>query len=137
MRAIAWSNGENDNVRVTLVDVPEVDARRVPLKKDSIKSIAIIGPDAHPAQPGGGGSGEAKPFTAVSYLQGLTNYLGDGAKVYYSPGIPTLEEMAKHTEFTAEPRGGTFCYARICHFARSEDFFRSLVNPPRMIDFRV
>ena len=82
------------------------DGNLLPLGKGSIKSIAVIGPDAYPAQPGGGGSGEAKPFTAVSYLQGLTNYLGDGAKVYYSPGIPTLEEMAKHTEFTAEPRGG-------------------------------
>ena len=82
------------------------DGNLLPLQKGSIKSIAVIGPDAHPAQPGGGGSGEAKPFTAVSYLQGLTNYLGDAAKVYYSPGIPTLEEMAKQTEFTAEPRGG-------------------------------
>jgi beta-glucosidase len=82
------------------------DGNLLPLQKGSIKSIAVIGPDAYPAQPGGGGSGEAKPFTQVSYLQGLTNYLGDSAKAYYSPGIPTLEEMAKHTEFTAEPRRG-------------------------------
>ena len=30
--AIAWTRGENDNVRVTLVDVPEVDVRKVRLK---------------------------------------------------------------------------------------------------------
>jgi putative transcriptional regulator len=30
--AIAWTKGENDNVRVTLVDVPEVDVREVRLK---------------------------------------------------------------------------------------------------------
>jgi putative transcriptional regulator len=30
--AIAWTKGENDNVRVTLVHVPEVDVRRVRLK---------------------------------------------------------------------------------------------------------
>ncbi|MEY2394474.1 MAG: putative transcriptional regulator [Acidobacteriaceae bacterium] len=30
--AIAWSKGENDNVRVTLVHVPEVDVRKVRLK---------------------------------------------------------------------------------------------------------
>src|SRR5258708_2965550 len=30
--AIAWSNGENDNVRVTLVNVPKVDVRKVRLK---------------------------------------------------------------------------------------------------------
>jgi beta-glucosidase len=78
------------------------DGNLLPLQKGSIKSIAVIGPDAHPAQPGGGGSGEAKPFTQVSYLEGIAHC----AKVYYAPGIPTLEEMAKHTEFTAEPRGG-------------------------------
>jgi len=30
--AIAWSKGENENVRVTLVHVPEVDVRKVRLK---------------------------------------------------------------------------------------------------------
>ena len=30
--AIAWTKGENDNVRVTLVHVPEVDVRAVRLK---------------------------------------------------------------------------------------------------------
>lgn len=30
--AIAWTKGENDNVRVTLVHVPEVDVRTVRLK---------------------------------------------------------------------------------------------------------
>lgn len=29
-QAIAWTKGENDRVRVTLVDVPEVDLRDVP-----------------------------------------------------------------------------------------------------------
>ncbi len=28
-QAIAWSKGENDDVRVTLVNVPQVDIRRV------------------------------------------------------------------------------------------------------------
>ena len=31
-QAIAWTKGENDRVRVTLVDVPEVDVRDVRLK---------------------------------------------------------------------------------------------------------
>jgi len=30
--AIAWTRGENDNVRVTLVHVPEVDVREVRIK---------------------------------------------------------------------------------------------------------
>ena len=82
------------------------DGNLVPLEKGNIKSIAVIGPDAYPAQPGGGGSAEAKPFTAVSYLEGIVNYLGGDTKVYYSPGLPTLEEIAKQTEFTSEAEGG-------------------------------
>jgi hypothetical protein len=31
-QAIAWTKGENDRARVTLVDVPEVDVRGVRLK---------------------------------------------------------------------------------------------------------
>jgi len=82
------------------------DGNLLPLEKRSIKSIAVIGPDAYPAQPGGGGSGEAKPFTQVSYLEGIAHYLSGSAKVYYTPGIPTLEEIAKQTEFTTEAANG-------------------------------
>jgi beta-glucosidase len=82
------------------------DGKLLPLEKGNLKSIAVIGPDAYPAQPGGGGSAEAKPFSPVSYLEGIVNYLGGSAKVYYSPGIPTLEEIARRTEFTTEAAGG-------------------------------
>jgi beta-glucosidase len=82
------------------------DGNPLPLQKGSIKTIAVIGPDAHPAQPGGGGSAEAKPFTPVSYLEGIADYLGDSAKIYYSPGIPTLDEISKQMEFTTQATGG-------------------------------
>jgi beta-glucosidase len=82
------------------------DGNLLPLEKGSIKSIAVIGPDAYPAQPGGGGSAEAKPFTPVSYLEGILNYLGNGATVYYARGIPTFEEISKRMEFTTLASGG-------------------------------
>ncbi len=82
------------------------DGNLLPLEKGKIHSIAVIGPDAYPAQPAGGGSADAKPFTPVSYLEGVANSLGSGAKVYYDRGMPTLDEIAKHTEFTTEASGG-------------------------------
>jgi beta-glucosidase len=82
------------------------DGNLLPLEKGSIKSIAVIGPDAYPAQPGGGGSAEAKPFTPLSYLEGIHDYLGDGAKVYYEPGLPTLDEISKQMQFTTQAAGG-------------------------------
>lgn len=78
----------------------------LPLDKGKLRTIAIIGPDAYPAVPAGGGSADAKPFTPVSYLEGLTNYPGSSAKVYYERGLPTLDEIAKHTEFTTEATNG-------------------------------
>ena len=54
------------------------DGNLLPLDKGKIKSIAVIGPDAYPAQPVGGGSGAVQPFAAVSFLQGIANYLGSG-----------------------------------------------------------
>jgi beta-glucosidase len=82
------------------------DGNLLPLEKGHIKSIAVIGPDAYPAQPAGGGSADAKSFTPVSFLEGISNYLGDSVKVYYAPGIPTLDEMARQTQFTTEAAGG-------------------------------
>jgi beta-glucosidase len=78
----------------------------LPLEKTSVHTIAVIGPAAYPAQPGGGGSAEAKPFAPVSYLEGITNYLGSSAKVYSHRGIPSLDEMAEQTDFTTEAQGG-------------------------------
>ena len=82
------------------------DGNLLPLDKGKLRTIAIIGPDAYPAVPAGGGSADAKPFTPVSYLEGLVNYPGSSAKVYYERGLPTLDEIAKHTEFTTEATGG-------------------------------
>jgi beta-glucosidase len=82
------------------------DGNLLPLDKSKIHSIAVIGPDAYPAVPGGGGSAEAQPFVQVSYLEGITNYLGNGAKVYYDRGIPSFDEIAGQTEFTTQPAGG-------------------------------
>ena len=82
------------------------DGNLLPLDKLKIHSIAVIGPDAYPAVPGGGGSAEAKPFVQVSDLEGITNYLGNSAKVYYDRGIPSFDDIAKNTEFTTEANGG-------------------------------
>ncbi len=82
------------------------DGNLLPLDKGKIKSIAVIGPDAYPARTGGFGSADAKPFTPVSYLEGVANYLGDGAKVYYARGIPTYDALAEQTDFTTQAQGG-------------------------------
>jgi beta-glucosidase len=81
------------------------DGNLLPLDKTKIKSIAVIGPDAYPAQVVGGGSAGVRPFAGVSYLEGLSQYLGTKATVYYQPGLPSLGEMADATQFSVDEAG--------------------------------
>ena len=82
------------------------DASLLPLDKAKIKTILITGPDADPAVPVAGGSARVVPFAAVSFLQGLKDYLGSSAKVLYSKGISTVSEMAQATSFSTAASGG-------------------------------
>jgi beta-glucosidase len=72
----------------------------LPLRRAMIRNLAIVGPDAYPGQPVGGGSAEVRPFHAVSFLEGVANFLGDRVQVTYSPGIPSLSELADMTDFS-------------------------------------
>lgn len=78
----------------------------LPLDKQRVKTIAVIGPDAYPSQANGGGSAHVVPFHAVSYLEGLSAYLGTSVKVLYHPGLKTYREIADATDFTTEENGG-------------------------------
>ncbi len=78
----------------------------LPLNKGTIKSVAVIGPNFYPAVPVGGGSARVEPFAAVSFLQGLGDYLGTALPVYCAQGIPTLDQMAKATRFSNAAANG-------------------------------
>src|SRR5580704_4822280 len=82
------------------------DGNLLPLKKNAVKSVLVVGPDAYPAVPVGGGSARVEPFAPVSVLQGMSDYLANSAKVYYSPGLSTLSEMAEATAFSTAASGG-------------------------------
>src|SRR5437870_2192934 len=78
----------------------------LPLNKERIKSVLIVGPDAYPAVPVGGGSAQVRPFAATSFLEGLSNYLGTAAQVYYKRGMPAPSEMAETTHFSTAAASG-------------------------------
>jgi beta-glucosidase len=78
----------------------------LPLNKGKIRSIAVIGPNAYPAVPVGGGSARVEPFVATGVLEGISNYLGAAVPVYYARGLPSLSEMADATSFSTEPVNG-------------------------------
>src|SRR3989441_4482111 len=85
------------------------DGGLLPLNKSKIKSTLIIGPDAFPAVPVGGGSAEVQPFAAISYLEGLANYSANHPdsqfQVYYDRGVLSYSDLANATNFTTSQTG--------------------------------
>jgi beta-glucosidase len=79
----------------------------LPLKKGAIHTIAIVGPDAYPAVPVGGGSAHVEPFHAIGFLEGISNYLGPNVKVFSDRGVPTVAELADATQFSTADDGAT------------------------------
>ena len=77
----------------------------LPLDEKKLKTIAVIGSDAYPAVVSGGGSAEAKPFNAVSYLEGISNRLGTKVKVLYAVDLPVLDEVFENSDFVTAPGG--------------------------------
>ena len=60
----------------------------LPLNRNKIKSIAVIGPDSHPAVWGGGGSSFVRyPFHPVSFFDGIKSVAGDNILVRQETGI--------------------------------------------------
>jgi beta-glucosidase len=78
----------------------------LPLNKSKIKSILVIGPDAFPAVPVGGGSAEVQPFAAISFLEGLSNYPGSTFQVYCDRGMLSYSDLANATNFTTAQTNG-------------------------------
>ncbi len=71
----------------------------LPLDQSKIKTIAIIGPDAWPAVPGGGGSSAATAFEPVSIVTGIGNFLGPDVHLLYSRGLPEMNEIFRDAKW--------------------------------------
>jgi len=75
----------------------------LPLDRSKVKSILVIGPNAHPAVTGGGGSSRVHPFRAVSALEGLTQIAGSGVKIFYENGLENdYTRLFKNSAFQSE-----------------------------------
>ena len=83
------------------------DGNTLPLDRHALKTVAIIGPDAYPSNPVGGGSAGVRPFSAVSILEGISNELGPSIRTLYQRGLPEISELAAVTNFTGEASGET------------------------------
>jgi beta-glucosidase len=106
----------------------------LPLDRKKVRTIAVMGPEAYPAVSGGGGSSLTKPFNAVSYLEGISNYLGSDARVLYLPAEISLDAIVSHSEFLTAPGGPSGLKAE---YFNNETFSGdpALVRTDQQIDF--
>jgi beta-glucosidase len=80
----------------------------LPLDPAKVKTIAVIGPDAWPAIPGGGGSSEATAFEPVSLVTGIGNFLGPDVHLLYSRGLPEMNEVFRNAKWVDGVKVETF-----------------------------
>jgi beta-glucosidase len=77
----------------------------LPLDLSRVHTLAVIGPNAYPAQPTAGGSANVDAFAPVSFLAGLSNGAGARAKVLWNPGLKDLKQLFKGRGFSTDARG--------------------------------
>ena len=78
----------------------------LPLSKDKVKTIALIGPDVYPAAYVGGGSAQVSPFHAVSMLEGFGNHFAGKVQVTSATGVMSYGRAALNTNFQTEEANG-------------------------------
>ena len=84
------------------------ESNLLPLNSAKVKTIAIIGPDAWPAVPGGGGSSEAQAFEPVSIVTGIANIVGPNVHVLYARGLPEMNEVFRRTQWDGGVKAATY-----------------------------
>ena len=77
----------------------------LPLDRAKVKTILVVGPDAYPGVPVGGGSAGVVPFRMTGPMLGITEIAGSGVTVLYDEGVPSLQQLARETHFTTTASG--------------------------------
>lgn len=77
----------------------------LPLDRTRVKTIAVIGPNAHQAVVLGGGSATIPTYRNVSVLEAVGEHFGAGVATLHARGIPGLGRATLNTELVTAPGG--------------------------------
>lgn len=86
--ALAREVAQKSIVLLKNARIPEQENNFLPLSKDKIKSIAVIGPNGDVARMTAGGSGDLTGNYGISPYQGIVNLVGEHIEVGFAKGIP-------------------------------------------------
>jgi beta-glucosidase len=73
------------------------DQGLLPLNRQQTRSIAVIGPNAAVARPGGGGSSQVRPKYAISPVSGIMNAAGPAVQIGYALGAAMPADEASES----------------------------------------
>ncbi len=79
----------------------------LPLAAERTRTIAVIGPNSHPAVVLGGGSAAIPTYSTSSVLQGVAQLAAPSATVHHARGIPSYGRVTLDTKFTTTADGAT------------------------------
>jgi len=74
----------------------------LPLKKENIKKLAVIGANVDHKHAGAGGSSQVKAFYEITPLQGLQNLLSDQVSIQYSKGYEIKKDGSLNVQLINE-----------------------------------
>ncbi len=77
----------------------------LPLHKEQMHTVLVVGPNAYPGTAVGGGSAGVVPFHLTSLVEGMAK-VAPKVTVLYDPGLPTMTELAARTQFMTAATGG-------------------------------
>jgi beta-glucosidase len=106
-RAVAMQ-GALESITLLKNDGIKNEGHLLPLDASKIKTIAVIGPNAWPAVPGGGGSSQADAFAPVSMVAGIANLAGANVHILYSRGLPEMNDVFWHTKWQGGIKVATY-----------------------------
>ncbi|HXJ11191.1 MAG TPA: glycoside hydrolase family 3 C-terminal domain-containing protein [Candidatus Limnocylindrales bacterium] len=111
------------------------DRHSLPLDRQKLRTIAVLGPNAYPSVVGGGGSSLTAPYNSLSFLEGISNAGGSNLQVLSVFETPSIDAIVGQTEFVTAPGGKPGLRGE--YFANAE--FQGapmLVRTDERIDFR-
>lgn len=95
------SGGSDENKHVALALESAIESmvllkneREVlPIDRNGVRTIAVIGPNGGVSRTGGGGSSRVTPYHTVSPLEGLKKKLGKEVRILYTPAVAAKGDL--------------------------------------------
>jgi len=104
-QAGVYNTKEHQNIARQIADEAIVLLKNdniLPLKRDDVTRLAVVGANAAHKHAGAGGSSQVKAYYEITPLQGLQNLLGDEVAIEYSKGYEIEKDGTSNAQLIDE-----------------------------------